>query len=927
MAQGTSVNTTLHSPTSTATSTATSSAAPADDRPILAEMEGESLDELRHILLSTLRFAVQNDCEMLPKLKGFPAMLQRAVDKLGEQLPTRIAALFGRVAADYEKVDFDQKRARLLVIWELLHTGKLRPPVKTVAVLHRPAPLPVPPPAEGKTRPIPTDSPAAQAARQGIAAAEEAARPDLVAIAAEASKAEEKAKKKAAKPKAIKDNRLVKVDSSADIFAWPIQRLFGIGPQRLPIFQSRGILTVGDLLNLQPRTYEDRRRVVSIRSLNPGGFAVVHGRVVSAGTIGKGASSRFEAILDDYTGRVRLIFFHYNNSIVSKQFAVGATLTAVGEVVSFGGYLQIVHPKVVSGDAKDKLSGVHPVYPEVKGLFPSEVARAVKAAVRLVCDHPKPDLLPESVRKGANVVSLEEALRIIHEPSKDISDEDIQALLEKRSPGHRRLAFEELFVLSLAMHLRGRAQVAEPAPSLQGDPADVLCKKLLPFAPTGAQLRALVEICADMEKTGPMGRLLQGDVGAGKTAVAAIASFRAVQAGYQVAMMAPTEILAEQHAKNFQRLFTPHGYRVELISGSLKVKERRLRLAELKNGDIHIAVGTHALLSDDVIFRKLGAALIDEQHRFGVVQRARLKTKGPLVEQVHEDGSKTAISMNPHMLVMTATPIPRTLALTVYGDLSVSVLNELPPGRKPIRSHVVDQSEMGRVFRAIQAALGRKERVYVVYPLIEESERIDLQAATQGAEDFAHRFGAKNVALLHGRMPNDERDAIMDTFKRGDVSILVSTTVIEVGVDVPEATFMIIMHAERFGLSQLHQLRGRVGRGKAESVCYLVVGENGASKDAMRRLFIMEETNDGFRIAEEDLAIRGPGDFLGTRQSGLPSVAFSEIARTEGLIELSRKLAEQLADQDPHLQHPAHQALKQMIMARYAEKLMLTSAG
>jgi ATP-dependent DNA helicase RecG len=552
------------------------------------------------------------------------------------------------------------------------------------------------------------------------------------------------------------------------------------------------------------------------------------------------------------------------------------------------------------------------------GLHPLELRRCVHAALARARADGVVDPLPPRVRAAGKVVPLLDAFVGLHDPPEDVDAEGLRALVERRSPGHRRLAFEELFVLGTALALRRRQGHADPAPPLrpvEGEPQAIA--RLLPFEPTKAQARAIVEIGRDLEGDVPMARLLQGDVGAGKTAVAAAACLRAVRAGFQAAFMAPTELLAEQHGRTLRKLFVPLGVRVEVITGAMGKKARKVAEARLANRDIDVVVGTQALLSEGVTFARLGVCVVDEQHRFGVVQRAALRDKGPLV-----DGRK----LSPHLLVMTATPIPRSLALTVYGDLAVSVLDDLPPGRTPVTTTATRDREA--VNEAILETLAKGERVFVVYPLIDENEKLDLAAASSGFEDLRARFGedGAHVALLHGRMTPKEREDTMARFARGDVRVLVSTTVVEVGVDVPEATLMVVENAERFGLAQLHQLRGRVGRSHRPSRCILVVGSAGG-EDAMRRVDILTKTNDGFRIAEEDLAIRGPGDVLGTRQAGLPSLAFSDLVRHAPLIELSRNLATRLVDEDPDLRGPENRGLRKLVLERYAARLALTAAG
>ncbi len=707
--------------------------------------------------------------------------------------------------------------------------------------------------------------------------------------------------------------------AEVDALAFPVSSLRGIGPRRAAELAARGLRTVGDLLFTLPRTYEDRRAVRRIAELVTGGVAVVSGAVVASGPVGFGARGRrYEVSVDDGSGSVRLVFFHYRLPEMQKRFPRGAVVTAAGEVSERQGVRQMVHPRVAAGVRTEVLGGVQPLYPEIGGLHPLALGGAVQGALERARAAGVPDPLPASLRVAMDVVGLLEALEEIHAPGAELSGDALAALVERRSAGHKRLAYEELFVLGAALALRRRAAHVEPAPALTvaGSVSDEVAalEQLLPFAPTRAQRRCIGEILDELARPVPMARLLQGDVGSGKTAVAAAACLRVVRAGYQAAVMAPTELLALQHAATFKRLFSPLGVRVECVVGGMAQKARRLATARLASRDLDIVVGTHALLSNDVAFARLGLCVIDEQHRFGVVQRAVLRGKGPLVE---------GEQLVPHLLVMTATPIPRSLALTVYGDLTVSVLDELPPGRTPVATRVV--RDPAEAERAIRDALARDERAFVVFPLIDESEKLDNAAATAGYEQLRTVFG-DDVALVHGRLDAKARDAAMARFVSGAARVLVSTTVIEVGVDVPEATVMVVMDAERFGLAPLHQLRGRVGRSARASRCLLVVG-GGAGPDARRRLEVLERTGDGFVIAEEDLAIRGPGDVLGTRQSGVPSLAFSDLVRHASLIERARALADDLVARDPALSAPEHAGLRKLVLERYAARLALTAAG
>lgn len=521
-------------------------------------------------------------------------------------------------------------------------------------------------------------------------------------------------------------------------------------------------------------------------------------------------------------------------------------------------------------------SGRHvPVYRKLGQFQTKKLREIIFSALENLDGNAVEDKLPPDLIARQNLISRFQALKEIHFPPENAS---IAEYLSARSPAHRRLIFEEFFWISFALQLKRGERTKEPKGTVIeiSDKTRQRIEKILPFTLTDAQRRVIEQIFADMQSDAPMNRLVQGDVGSGKTIVAFLAMFAAMENGYQTALMAPTEILAEQHARNATKLFAGTPYRVELLVGSMKAAEKRKVQREISNGEIHAVIGTHALIQEAVEFDKLGLAVIDEQHRFGVLQRAELRARG----------------WNPDVLVMTATPIPRSLAMTVYGDLDISVIDELPPGRTPVKTVVVGEDQRTGVYRGIEREIKLGRQVYIVYPLIEESEKLDLKAATRMFEELRDRiFPQYRVGLLHGKMKSAEKEAIMKEFVAGNLHILVSTTVIEVGVDVPNASLMIIEHAERFGLSQLHQLRGRVGRGAEQSFCVLLTGDKKTAV-AKERLGIMEETTDGFRIAEKDLEIRGQGEILGTRQSGVQTFKIGNIIRDLQILESARKEAE-----------------------------------
>ncbi len=791
------------------------------------------------------------------RLHGFAALVQTAIKNAGLNVAAHASVM--ALVDDFDALSDDSKRDRLHALSALLAPVVSPSPAQT--------------PRAAPTTPL-TD------ARSVVTARVQRARPS------------------AARPTA---------PIVGDALSLGISSIKGVGNKRGEEWSARGIHTLADALALIPRTYEDRRAVGRISELVAHSCAVVTGTVVATGASGFSRGRRFEVAIDDGTGTLRLVYFYFRQGEMQKRFVRGTTITAVGDVQVFGGRKQMVHPRTALGDATELLGGVHPVYSEMQGMDRAQVARIVKSALVHAQAHGVTDPLPDSVRARAQTPALLDALTQIHAPPDSIEANALRALIDRRAEGHRRLAFEELFVLALAMQRRRAQTQLDAAPVLD---ATVDHGALFSFALTAAQQRATADVSADLRQGHPMARLLQGDVGSGKTAVAAAACLQAVRAGHQAAVMAPTEILAEQHARTFARLFTPLGIRVEIITGSKAKKARALAEARLRNRDIDIVVGTQALLTEGVTFGRLGLVVVDEQHRFGVVQRAALKDKGP-------DGKI------PHLLVMTATPIPRSLALTLYGDLSVSVLDELPPGRTPIATRVTAAERDVHV--ALRAVLDRGERAFVVYPLIDASEKLDAQAAVEGYQELSMAF-PERTALLHGKLDAKTKAQVMARFVSGDVSILVSTTVVEVGVDVPQATLMVIKDAERFGLAQIHQLRGRVGRSHRPSNCLLVVG-NAAGEDARARLEVLEETTDGFRIAEEDLAQRGPGDVLGTRQSGQPTLAFADLVRHAPLIALAQTIAREILADDPQLTHSAHQGLRRLVTERYAERLALALAG
>ena len=659
----------------------------------------------------------------------------------------------------------------------------------------------------------------------------------------------------------------------------------GIGPRRAEALEQVGLRTVEDLLFHLPFRYEDRSAFLPIGALQAGVRATVRGRVLTAvlrRTRMRGFSI-FEALIEDGSGAIRAVFF--NQPYLRTLLTRGREVILYGEATMprrgrHGLALESPQFEVVAeGEGEAIHTGrVVPIYPRLPELSTRSIRRLTHGILKGLPED-LADPLPQGVAAARGFPSRRQALLEAHFPPEDTDPIELQ---QRRTPALRRLIFEEFFFLQLgfALSRSGHDAAARPGPALRVDEAlrDRL-RSVLPFRLTGAQRRALQEIARDLMSERPMNRLLQGDVGCGKTVVALLAALLVVENGLQAAFMAPTEILAEQHHRTFCRLLAGRGLPVGLLTASVQGAARRQALRALRSGVLPLVVGTHALTEEEVGFKSLRLAVIDEQHRFGVVQRARLRDKGE----------------TPDVLVMTATPIPRSLALTVYGDLDITVIDELPPGRRPVKTFVREEPSRGRVYAFVRDQVEAGRQAYVVFPLIDESEKIDLRAATAMAEDLRRTaFPGIPVGLLHGRLRSEERDAVMADFAAGRTPVLVATTVIEVGIDVPNATVMVVEQAERFGLSQLHQLRGRVGRGAHHSYCILMPGA-GITEEARRRLEVLCATEDGFEVARRDLELRGPGQFFGTRQSGLPDLRAGDILRDQDILEDARTAARQAA--------------------------------
>ena len=673
--------------------------------------------------------------------------------------------------------------------------------------------------------------------------------------------------------------------------AAPVNELKGVG-EALAIKLARlGISSVSDLLFHLPLRYQDRTRITPIATLRSGDEAVVEGEIAAADVV-QGRRRSLLLRLRDAGGILSLRFFHFSPA-QQQQFQPGTRVRAFGEARAGATGLEIYHPeyRLISDSAPPVEDHLTPIYPSTAGLHQSRLRALIDQAFERL--DASPDALPEwlsaPLRQRFELPELHHCLRVLHQPTPDI---DPERLASGQHPATRRLALEELLAHQLSLReVRLRIQ-QDGAPQLP-DGRNLQARFLtqLPFSLTGAQRRVLDEIRLDLATACPMLRLVQGDVGSGKTVVAAMAALSAIAGDCQAAMMAPTEILAEQHYRSFRDWFEPLGIDVAWLSGKLKGKQRLDTKAAILDGRARMVVGTHALFQDDVHFQRLGLAIIDEQHRFGVHQRLALREKG-------EAGGLT-----PHQLVMTATPIPRTLAMSAYADLDISVIDELPPGRTPVKTVAMPDERRPEVVERIRNACADGRQAYWVCTLIEESEVLQCQAAEATRDELADTLPELNIGLVHGRMKAAEKAEAMDAFKDGDLDLLVATTVIEVGVDVPNASLMVIENPERLGLSQLHQLRGRVGRGAIASFCVLLYHPP-LSQHSKRRLSVMRETNDGFRIAEEDLAIRGPGEVLGTRQTGLAQMKIADLERDADLLNRVTPLADALLAQHPEASQP-----------------------
>lgn len=675
----------------------------------------------------------------------------------------------------------------------------------------------------------------------------------------------------------------------------PIQFVKGVGPARAEQLARLGITTVEDLFYHRPHRYEDRRRLATIAELRFGRKESTQGTVVALSERRHG-TYQFQAAISDSTGVLQCTWFgqRYLRRLIKR----GTRLIVYGKVDRFGALVMTVEDfEILTGDEEDTLhtGRIVPVHRATEGLSPRVLRTIVHQALAAYADDVH-EIVPEEIRQRHGLLDRRQAVRLLHFPSS----------LEEAAAARRRLAFDELLMLQLGVLIRRQAleHIDKGYRYAVSDSALQEFLARLPFNLTGAQQRVLAEIVGDLRRSSPMNRLLQGDVGSGKTIVAAAVLFLAVRGGHQGALMAPTEILAEQHYLTFRRLLEPLGISIGLLSGGRRKRDRDQILAALRTGEVNIAIGTHALIETGVQFKHLGLMVVDEQHKFGVAQRALLRQKG----------------IHPDVLVMTATPIPRTLTMTLYGDLDVSVLDEMPPGRGAVRTYVRGPEKRADVYAWVMGKVREGQQVYIICPLIEESEKLQVEAAVALADRLRREvFTEVPMGLLHGRLRADEKDAVMDQFRRGNLRVLVATSVIEVGIDVPQATIMVVEDAERFGLAQLHQMRGRIGRGEQTSYCVLLAS---TSTDASRRrMETIGATRDGFAIAQADLELRGPGEILGTRQHGLPDLRVADLIEDLPTLETARIEAARLLRQDPALRGSDLELLGDEVRAKFDGRL------
>lgn len=678
-----------------------------------------------------------------------------------------------------------------------------------------------------------------------------------------------------------------------------IQYLKGVGPKLGDLFTRKGLKTLGDLIEFYPRAYEDQRAARNIASLRPDDIVSIKAQVVAVHSINMGRSTRkmYDVVVRDSSGQIHCKYFRVPYKGYFERFKPYSEVRVVGKVTEYRGRIEFHHPDIRDIEPDEETQdALIPLYTEIEGLATAKIMKLVRQALAQLEEWPA-EALPKWILEKYQLKARKDALKEIHFPDPAKAAE----YAEFKSAAQRRLIFDEFFWLELYLASKKTGFQKEGAPQIRnkGEKLNSLAQSL-PFSMTGAQQRVFSEIKADLEKAHPMHRMVQGDVGSGKTLVSFMAAVYVAESGFQSCLMAPTEILAEQHFKNAKKVLEPLGIRLALLVGKTKASEKKQILLDLQSGAVDLIIGTHALIEDDVQFVNLGLVIIDEQHRFGVEQRGVLKNKGK----------------SPHFLVMTATPIPRTLAMTVYGDLDVSIIDEMPPGRSPIQTRAIFESKRPQALQFMLEQLQKGRQAYIVYPLVEESEKIDLKDAVSEFENLQKQFPQIRFGLLHGKMKPDEKDQVMTRFRNQDIQVLVSTTVIEVGVDVPNANIMIIEHAERFGLSQLHQLRGRVGRGEYKSFCVLIMGY-AVSEEGRQRTEMMEKTSDGFKIAEFDLEMRGPGEFMGTRQSGLSGFKMANLVRDMQILQQAREAAFEVLRKDPKLSYVENKELREELLREH----------
>ncbi|MBU6392434.1 MAG: ATP-dependent DNA helicase RecG [Planctomycetota bacterium] len=688
--------------------------------------------------------------------------------------------------------------------------------------------------------------------------------------------------------------------TSQSILNQSVQYLKGVGPKRSEIFEKLGIHTIRDMLYYFPREYKDLTKIQKISEAKIGTEISVQGKVLGINTrISRNRKHILEVFVGDETGAVAATWF--NQPFLISKFHVGDNIYLHGKVGVYK-YLQLLSPEyeIVPDEEVKKEGSIVPIYPLTEHISQTHFRKIMKEAVHHFTDHIE-ELLPQEILVKNQLLLLNRAIREIHFP------ETFDTLKRAKT----RLVYDELLILEIAMALRRSGIKEEMGISFKVGPnVDAHIRNLIPFTLTNAQERLINEIKKDMQNNKPMNRLLQGDVGSGKTVVAIYAILAAIANGYQATFMAPTEILSEQHFQTIQKYLQHSHVRMQLLTGSTNSKYKKDALEQIRNGQIDLVIGTHALIEETVQFKKLGLVVIDEQHKFGVIQRLKLKEKGYC----------------PDVLIMTATPIPRTLSLTLFGDLDISILDEMPPGRTPIKTFWIPKDKEKEAYNFIHGEIAKGGQVFIVYPLVEESKALDLKSAVTEARKLqSDVFPTLKIGLLHGQMKSAEKDKIMTNFKEKRYDILVSTVILEVGIDVPNATVMVIEHAERFGLAQLHQLRGRIGRGSEQSYCLLF--GNPKTNEARERLRIMTKTCDGFKIAEMDFKLRGPGEFFGTRQHGLPELRISDLIKDFPILKQARSDAFGIVSKDPRLTLETHQKIRQKVMETFKDKLELISIG